>query len=219
MDNRNEQPKMDTQSSYDAVASDYRQKFLHELEHKPFDRARLDEFAAQLKDKRVWDIGCGPGQVTRYLHEQGVQATGVDLSPEMIAQAKQAHADRPDLEFLVRDMRDLQIADGALAGIVSFYAIIHIPREDVIAVLKEWGRALQAGGRVLMSFHKGQEIRHLDDWWEKPVNLDFLFFERAEMEGYLQAAGFKIEHVWERGPIPDVEAQTQRVYILAVKPD
>lgn len=218
MDDSNGQNKLDTQSSYDAVASDYRQKFLHELEHKPFDRARLDEFAAQLKGK-VWDIGCGPGQVTRYLREQGVQATGVDLSPEMIEQAKQAHFDRPGIEFLVRDMRDLQIADGALAGIVSFYAIIHIPREDVTVVLKEWGRALQAGGRVLMSFHKGQEIRHFDDWLNHAVNLDFLFFERAEMEGYLQATGFTIEQVWERGPLPDVEAQTQRVYILAVKPD
>jgi 2-polyprenyl-3-methyl-5-hydroxy-6-metoxy-1,4-benzoquinol methylase len=99
MDNRNEQPKMDTQSSYDAVASDYRQKFLHELEHKPFDCARLDEFAAQLKDKRVWDIGCGPGQVTRYLHEQGVQATGVDLSPEMIAQANKPMRIDPTLNF------------------------------------------------------------------------------------------------------------------------
>jgi SAM-dependent methyltransferase len=214
MDN---QSKLDTQASYDAVASDYSKKFQNELEHKPFDRARLDEFAAQLKGKgRVWDIGCGPGHITRYLHEYGVQATGVDLSPGMIEQAGKAH---PSIEFLVRDMRDLQLEDGALAGIVSFHAIIHIPREEVTAVLKEWGRALQAGGRVLMSFHKGQEIRHLDDWWEHPVNLDFLFFERAEMEGYLQAAGFTIEQVWERGPIPEVEAQTERVYILAVKPD
>ena len=68
-----------------------------------------------------------------------------------------------------------------------------------------------------MAFHAGSETRHLDEWWGHPVQLDFLFFEPEEMTGWLRDAGFAIESVTERDPYPDVEAQTRRAYILAVR--
>ncbi len=204
-----------TQVSYDAVAPEYAQKFLGELAHKPFDRALLDALAARWAGKGwVCDMGTGPGQVARYLHERGVAACGLDLSPALIEQARQAH---PSIEFWQGDMRHLAFADGALMGITAFYSIIHIEREGVTAVLREWWRVLQPGGAVALAFHKGQEVLHLDEWWGKAVNVDFVFFERNEMLGYLSAAGFTIEQISERGPIPDVEAQTERLYIVAVK--
>lgn len=207
--------KSNTESSYDAVAEDYAQKFLDELSHKPFDRSLLERLASRWAGKgRVCDIGTGPGQVARYLHDRGVAACGLDLSAALVEQAIQAH---PGIEFIQGDMRKLEFADGSLIGITAFYSIIHIEREGVTAVLREWWRVLQPGGVVVLAFHKGQEVRHLDEWWGKAVNVDFVFFERDEMVGYLTEAGFTIEQVLERGPIPDVEAQTERVYIVAVK--
>jgi hypothetical protein len=73
-------------------------------------------------------------------------------------------------------------------------------------------------GLLLLSFHQGQEIIHLDEWWGKQVSLDFIFFERAEMEAYLRAAGLEIEDSLERPPyVEAVETQTRRVYIFARK--
>jgi hypothetical protein len=71
---------------------------------------------------------------------------------------------------------------------------------------------------LILSFHRGEEIRHFDSLWEQPVQLDFIFFERDEMRGYLEAAGFTVDEVIEREPYPDVEVATQRVYIFAHKP-
>lgn len=207
--------KSNTEISYDAVAEDYAQKFLSELVHKPFDRSLLEKLATRWAGEgRVCDIGTGPGQVARYLYERGVEVCGLDLSAALVEQARQAH---PGIEFLHGDMRKLEFADGTLIGITAFYSIIHIERAGVTAVLREWWRVLQPGGVVVLAFHKGQEVRHLDEWWGKAVNVDFVFFERDEMVGYLTEAGFAIEQVLERGPIPDVEAQTERVYIVAVK--
>ncbi len=205
-----------TQSSYDSLAEEYARHTLHELDHKPRDRQLLDQFAKQVLGKgRVLDLGCGPGQIGRYLRDQGVDAFGIDLSPGMVELARQTH---PGMEFQQGDMRALPLPDNALAGIAAFYSIIHIRRADVTTVLEELRRVLQPGGVLLLSFHRGEEVRHLEELWEQPVQLDFVFFQRDEMLSYLQAAGFLIDEVVEREPYPEVEAQTQRVYVFAHKP-
>jgi hypothetical protein len=67
-----------------------------------------------------------------------------------------------------------------------------------VRVLKEVRRVLQPDAPLLLAFHRGDEIRHFDELWEHPVKLDFIFFEREEMAGYLQAAAFMIDEVIER---------------------
>ncbi len=205
-----------TQSSYDLVAEEYARHMLHELDHKPRDRQLLEQFAQQVTGKgRVLDLGTGPGQIARYLHDLGVDAFGIDLSPAMVELARRSH---PCIEFQQGDMRALPLPDESLAGITAFYCIIHIPRPDVIAVLEEIRRVLEPGALLLISFHRGEQIVHRDEWWGETVSVDFVFFERDEMVGYLQAAGFSIDQVVERDFYPDSdEAQTTRLYIFARK--
>jgi ubiquinone/menaquinone biosynthesis C-methylase UbiE len=205
-----------TQTAYDLVAEEYARRMLNELDHKPRDRELLEQFAKAIAGKgRVADLGTGPGQIARYLHDHGVDAFGIDLSPAMVELARREH---PGMDFQQGDMRALPFPDNSLAGITAFYCIIHIPRPDVIAVLKELRRVLQPGGRLLMSFHRGEQVVHRDEWWGAAVSVDFIFFERDEMVGYLQAAGFTIDEIVERSFYPDSdEAQTQRVYIFARK--
>ena len=206
---------LSTGASYDQVAPEYAQKYLNELDHKPIDRALLDEFAARVGDGYACDLGCGPGQLARYLHDHGVNVFGIDLSPGMVNEARQAH---PGVQFFQGDMRHLDIPNASLAGIAAFYSLIHLPRDEVTGVLKELCRTLQPGGVLLISFHKGTEIVHRDDFFDKPVNLDFAFFETDEMVTYLEAAGFNIKEIIERAPYPEVEYPTQRVYVLAANP-
>ncbi len=206
-----------TQESYDRVAGVYAERFLHEFDHKPMDREMLDRFAERVRSKgRVMDMGCGPGHLARYLHELGVDAFGVDLSPGMLEEARQAH---PEIEFRQGDMRSLDLPDGSLAGIAAFYSLIHIPRREVSTVARGFRRALQPGGLMLAAFHRGDHVHHADDLLDTPVSLDFTFFEPHEMEIYLRAGGFLIDEVVVRPPYPDVEYPSERVYILARRPD
>src|SRR5579872_4017827 len=113
-----------TASSYDAVAEEYAARFQHELDHKPFDRALLNAFAEVLQGKGiVADIGCGPGHLARHLHDRGLPTIGIDLSPGMIATSRRLN---PGLSYQVGNMLALDAPDGAWAGIVAFYSIIHI---------------------------------------------------------------------------------------------
>ncbi|MBN2004600.1 MAG: class I SAM-dependent methyltransferase [Anaerolineae bacterium] len=207
----------DVQSSYDRVAAEYAGRFVDELIHKPLDRTLLNRFADLVRGQGpVCDLGCGPGQITRYLRMRGVDAFGVDLSPKMVIQAQQLN---PALSFEVGNMLALAVEDGAWAGIAAFYSVIHIAREDVPCALQEMARVLKPGGWLLLAVHTGQQkLVHVDEWWGRKVNVDFVFFETAEMAGYLREAGFELVDTVEREPYPDVEYQGPRVYFLAQKP-
>lgn len=204
-----------TQHGYDQVAADYAARFTSELDYKPFDRHLLNLFAELTNGRgKVCDIGCGPGQIARYLHYQGANVMGIDLSPGMVEQARQLH---PAIPFQTGDMRNLPLEDNALAGITAFYSIIHIPRDEVVAVLREFRRVLQPSGWLLLAFHIGDEVVHLDEFFGKVVSLDFAFVPISEVRSHLETAGFTVKIITERAPY-EQEHPHQRGYILAQRP-
>jgi SAM-dependent methyltransferase len=206
-----------TQKSYDQVATEYAEKFKDEMDDKPFDRDCLDHLAREVGDLGpICDMGCGPGQIARYLHRKGVATLGVDLSSQMIAEAQRLN---PEIHFHQGDMLSLPDADKSWGGIAAFYCIIHIPRQRVVDALREMKRVLKPGGILLITFHIGSEIEHLDEWWEKPVNLDFAFYQPEEMETWLKEAGYELKVRLVREPNPDVEVATRRAYLFAKKID
>ena len=205
-----------TENSYDLVATEYAEKFKDEMDDKPFDRDCLDQLAREVgKLGPICDMGCGPGQIARYLHRQGVDTLGVDLSPRMIAEAGRLN---PEIPFHQGNMLALPDADNSWGGIAAFYCIIHIPREKIVDALREMKRVLKPGGVLLITFHIGDKIEHLNKWWEKPVHLDFAFYQPVEMENWLKEAGYELEATLVRQPNPDVEVETERAYLFAKKP-
>lgn len=201
------------QTSYDAVADEYVRRIFDELAHKPLDRELLDRFAASVRDVGpACDLGCGPGQVARYLHERGVQMCGVDLSPAMVERARQL---TPGVEFRQGDMLALDIPNKSWAGIAAFYSIIHIPRADLPRAFVEMHRVLRPGGLLLVAFHIGDETLHLDEWWGHSVSVNFHLLRPDEIASHLRAAGFEVEDIIEREPYPEVEHPSRRAYIFA----
>lgn len=208
-------PTSELEASYDRVAEQYGREFFEELERKPFDRDLLDQFAVTLRDQgRVCEIGCGPGQIARYLKDHGVEMCGVDLSSEMIKQARRLN---PDISFERGDMLALDLPDASLAGIICFYSVIHLKREDVTRALKGMHQTLKPGGKILISFHGGEGELHRDEWYDKPVSIDVTLFAKDEMANHLLAAGFEVERIVEREPY-EFEYPTRRLYAFGRKP-
>ncbi len=206
-----------TRESYDEVAAEYVERIAGELAGKPLDRHLLNRFAEAMRGRGlVADLGCGPGHVARYLHDQGVEMLGVDLSPAMIRFARERN---PEMEFCVGDMRALDLRDGALAGIVAFYSLIHIAPEEHPRTLGEFRRVLVPGGLLLLGFHVGTEVTHLDELWGRKVRLDFRFFQPADVAARLAEAGFRILESIEREPYEGAEHASRRCYLLARKPE
>lgn len=105
--------------------------------------------------ERVLDLGCGTGVLTAEIAGRGAKIVGVDLSEEMIAQAKKKF---PDLKFEVADARALKFE--AEFDAVFSNAVLHwIP--DAEQVLAGVARALQPGGRFVAEFGGKGNIRKL----------------------------------------------------------
>ena len=205
--------------SYDRIAAAYAFHYAHELQHKPLDRELLNRFTAEIKVQgNVCDMGCGPGHIARYLRDAGLaKVFGLDLSPAMVEQARRLN---PDISFQVGNMMALHLRDGSLAGIVAFYAIVNIPESLLPTVFSEMWRVLQPEGRLLLSFHIGDEIVHPDELLGQRISMDFFFFKPPTIRRLLEAAGFAIADVVGREPYsPDVEYQSRRAYIFAIKPE
>ncbi|TVZ01557.1 class I SAM-dependent methyltransferase [Trebonia kvetii] len=197
--------------SYDAIAGSYADIFRDELAGKPLDRALLSCLAEQAGDgSPVADLGCGPGHVTAWLVEHGVAAVGIDLSPVMIAAGRR---DYPQVEFREGDLLELPADDGEFAAAVAFYSIIHLEHGELHRAFGEIRRGLRPGGRALIAFHVGSEVRHLAEWQGHAIDLDFRFFQSAEIADALGSAGLPVEMSLERVNYPQ-EIETRRAYLL-----
>jgi SAM-dependent methyltransferase len=184
----------ETRSSYDADAPGYAEKVRGLLDGSPYLRATLTLFADLVRRAGggpVADVGCGPGYVTDFLHAAGMDAFGIDLSPEMVSIARR---DYPHLRFEVGTMTDRDLADGSVAGIVAFWSVIHVPDDAVPGVFAEFRRVLRPGGPALVGFHVGDETQHTSEGYTgRPINVDSHRRRPGTVSGWLRDAGFSIE--------------------------
>ncbi|MEV8537601.1 class I SAM-dependent methyltransferase [Streptomyces sp. NPDC051572] len=181
-----------TRSSYDAIAPAYSAEHPDGLGDGPVESALLTAFAELVRtaaagEAQVADIGSGPGYVTARLNALGLQAFGIDISPHMVALAREAH---PQLRFRVGSMTALDVPDATLGGVIALYSTIHIPDADLPGVLAEFHRVLRPGGYVLLAFQasEGEHI-HMTERYGQDISLDYYFRTPAEIATYLTEAG------------------------------
>jgi SAM-dependent methyltransferase len=195
----------DVRTSYDADAAGYAEKVRGLLDGNPYLRASLVLFAELARDSgdgRVADVGCGPGYVTRYLRDLGVDAFGIDLSPEMVALARRDH---PDLEFTVGTMTDLDLPDDSLTGLLAFWSVIHVPDDALPGVFAEFQRVLRPRCPLLVGFHVGDETRHTSEGYSgRPIELASYRRRPHKIAQWLKAARFIIEAELVMRPDDDV---------------
>jgi ubiquinone/menaquinone biosynthesis C-methylase UbiE len=198
--------------SYDTVAEEYTTRLHDELAGKPLDRALLAGLLEQTEPGTVIaDLGCGPGHVAAWLAEKGARTVGIDLSVGMVEAGRRRFA---QVEFRQGDLLNLPAKDGEFGAAVAFYTIIHLDPGDLRRAFDEAARVLRPAGRLLIAFHVGAEVRHLDEWWGHDVDVDFHYLDPAHIAGLLEAAGFTVEMRMERTHYAH-EAETRRAYLLA----
>jgi len=144
-----------------------------------------------------------------------IAIVATDLNPAMLETAAAAGTSRP-VQWRQADAMQLPFVSGMFDAVVCQFGVMFFP--DKPRAFAEARRVLKPGGVLLITFHIGQEIKHLDEWWEKPVDLDFAFYQPEEMKIWLKEAGYELEETLVREPNPEVEVATRRAYIFARKP-
>jgi SAM-dependent methyltransferase len=126
-------------AGWERAASQYRATFA----------AASGEFVELLLDAaevangtQILDLCCGPGIVAGAASRRGAEASGLDFSPAMLAEARAAH---PALRFHQGDAEAMPLADTSYDAVVSNFGIHHVPRPG--RALAEVFRVLRPGGR------------------------------------------------------------------------
>ena len=204
-------------SSYDAVATAYADHLVDELAGLPFETWLLDRVVGHAAGQPVVEVGCGPGHVTAYLAEHGADATGIDLAPGMVAEARRRF---PGRRFEVGDLRQLgrPTTGPGWAAVLGWYSLIHLAPAELPDAVAALARPLSADGWLVLALHAGEEVRHLDDWFGHDVDLDVVLHEPAFVVGIVEAAGLADVEWYLRGPLTGRGETTRRLYVVGRKP-
>jgi ubiquinone/menaquinone biosynthesis C-methylase UbiE len=186
------------QDGYDILAATYLRARSSDRE----DVRLLAELAQRLPDgARVLDAGCGAGVPVAQILSQRFHVTGVDISAAQIALAREL---LPDATFIQADMTALDFPDGSFDAIVSYFAIIHVPREEHSLVLGNFHRMLTPGGLLLISTGAGDNPDDTEeDWLGGGATMYWSHYGRTDNLRMIAEAGFDI--IWERLVTEDEE--------------
>lgn len=132
------------------------------------DQAEAERYAANLirwlgvrSGQRVLDVACGEGRYARALARRGLRVTGVDLSQDLLEEARARGKLLPGAPlYFRRDIRKLPFSmqfEGALSMFTSFGYFE--TREDDLAIFRGIHRALLPGGRLVVDFLNEAQIR------------------------------------------------------------
>ncbi len=162
-------------------------------------------------DANVLDAGCGAGiPITQRLAEH-FYVTGVDFSEAQIELAKK---NVPNAKFLCEDLTKLNFPDDTIDGICSYYAIIHIPREEHQALLTNFHRMLSTSGVALLCL--GAE--HLVDDIEEDylgAKMYWSHYDSATYQKMLKEIGFSI--MWAKFVKDESCEGSGHLFVLAQK--
>jgi SAM-dependent methyltransferase len=105
------------------------------------------------KEDNVLDLGCGDGDISKFLVRTTATVTGVDLSPTRIARAE-----KKGIKGMVGNVMSTHLPDGAYTKIICSEVIEHLLDPGI--VLLEVARLLAHDGRAVVTVPIGQELHN-----------------------------------------------------------
>ena len=205
----NKDHKETVKSGYNAIADRYLATRTRDSE----DVRLLDELTTRLHPgARVLDAGCGAGLPISQMLSEKFEVTGVDFSE---AQIELARKNVPKAIFICQDMTKLDFPENTFDGICSYYAIIHIPREEHQALLTRFYRILKPGGLALLCLGAENLIDDIDENYLGTR----MYWSHYDSETYLKMltqCGFSI--IWSKRVADESCEGAGHLFTLVQKP-
>jgi 2-polyprenyl-3-methyl-5-hydroxy-6-metoxy-1,4-benzoquinol methylase len=150
----------------------------------------FDEELGNVQGKRVLDLGCGTGRLSRHLAKRGAAVVGIDFSVASVDLARE-QSKGLNVEFKSASVFELNDCDEYEAiAVLGCLTVACKNREDFIKVAQSLFRATKQGGRLVMV---------------EPLHANFLrrvlSLSAADAISDMEAAGFKLQrfkelHFW-----------------------
>lgn len=201
-------PKKIVIAGYDAIGEEYTSKRHKNLPEMKF----LPEFCEYISPNgKLLDLGCGAGvPFTKYISER-YDTTGVDISPKQIELAKKNVS---NATFLCKDMTNLDFPDNSFEGILAYYSIIHVPRDEQFGLFTAMFRILKPKGVALLSLHSSNDPESIfDDFFN--TKMYWSGFDTITNIELLKKVGFTI--LWNK-LVEDSLGESKHLFVFIQKP-
>ena len=206
-------------NDYNIIAEEYSAEFGKVYE----DIEVIDKFLSYLKpNSKILDLGGGTGKLTDLFIQKGHKAICYDFSKEMMRKAQEFY---PNIPYILDDMIYMKdhFENNSLDGIIAFYSLFHIPREELDNVFSCIYDLLKENGVVCFVVQLGDGEEFIDEPYLKEEGknvLYFNFFTKEEINELLQKHNFKKIYETEKAEVGENELgkdENSKVFIIARK--
>jgi cyclopropane fatty-acyl-phospholipid synthase-like methyltransferase len=203
-----------TFQTWDQLASQYQEKFMDLALYND----TYDLFCQEIETRnaRVLEVGCGPGNITKYLLSKrpDLQIEAIDISPNMI---KLAQANNPTADFKLMDCREIDTFTIPVDAIVCGFCMPYLSKEDTEKFIKDSAALLTKGGTLYFSTIEGSYARSGYETSSDGKHKMFVhYYEEAYLQEILKQNGFHLVHL-ERKQYPKKEEITTHLIFIARK--
>lgn len=223
------------EASYEQFAERYAQGVRNAPYNAHYDRPAVISLLPPVAGLRVLDAGCGPGEYTAWLLDQGAEVVGCDVTPDFVRIARERFGERATIHHADLSKPLTFAADAEFDLIVSSLVLDYIA--DWGGVFREFARVLKAGGTVVFScehptskFHLGKMTDYFEreaiesvwgGWGEPKPTVTAYRRPLQLMLNPLLENGFALERILEPQPVPSfqqVHPDPQRYHELMTYP-
>lgn len=155
--------------------------------------AQPDEIELFMKELpaggKVLDVGCSGGRDSKIFADNGFKVTGIDLCKPFLIEARERV---PDGVFLEKDLLELDFEAESFDGIWACAVLLHLEKTDVPKALKGFYNILKSDGTMFIGVKQGEGEKQVIDSLSDGNSRYFSFFEKDEIEGLVEGAGFRV---------------------------
>jgi ubiquinone/menaquinone biosynthesis C-methylase UbiE len=195
-------------NTYDIIAEDYNKVFGNDMSDKEY----IDKFLREVNKGRILDVGCGVGNLTKYIKDKGFEVLGIDLSNNMLKIAKERF---PDVEFKLMDMTDIKLPKNSFDALFVAYSLFHLPPNKIENTAKGFVELLNSKGKIMFILQEGNGDVIVDEPFKPSEKMYINYFTRDTIVGLLKKLNFKILHFDTRGAKSSMELGNNKLFVIA----
>lgn len=192
--------------TYNEIAQRYDTEFGNDYSDTPY----IDKFLNYLEGKKVLDIGCGVGNLTKYIFNKGFNVDGIDLSKEMLNIAKRKYS---DINFFKMNMKDI-ILNKKYDGIMLAYSLFHLTKQEVLEVLPKYYNLLNNNGKMLLILQCGKGEKVIDEPLKDGLKMFINYYSLEEISEVLENNNFEILYTDFKNPESEFELGNEKLIII-----
>ena len=181
----------ETFNTWNKMADLYEEKFMD----LPIYNESYDRFCESIAmNGRILEIGCGPGNIARYLLDKSptFQLKGLDVAENMIQLARK---NNPSAEFDVMDIRQLDQLKETFDGIICGFCIPYVSKDECAKLFSDCASMLSENGILYLSFVEGSEEQSGFKTNHSGDGVYFYFHELETIKEQLDSNQFSLKHL------------------------